>query len=118
MDNDTIAEVPYATVLEWATYRTVDRQMRRNAAIRLAAAEGLVRSQRNELEVMQGAMQAQATDIGTLKAALGTERAARIDERNRADGYKAWATVGKMETILLTLSVVGAVTVSVLNSAR
>ena len=99
MDNDTIAEVPYATVLEWATYRTVDRQ-------------------RNELEVMQGAMQAQATDIGTLKAALGTERAARIDERNRADGYKAWATVGKMETILLTLSVVGAVTVSVLNSAR
>ena len=37
VDRDTIAEVPYAVMLDWATYRTVDRQRLREAYSPLTA---------------------------------------------------------------------------------
>lgn len=103
MDRDTIAEVPYSTMLDWATYRTVDRQLRREIAVRLVTAEGLVRSQRHELDVARAAMQAQATDIAALRSSLTDARMNGAKCCTKADRLKGWATVGKVGVAVVGL---------------
>lgn len=113
VDRDTIAEVPYATILDWATYRTVDRQMRRNAAVRLVTAEGLVRSQKHEIDILHTAMQAQATDIAALRTALTDTRLAGSKCCSRADRLKAWATVGKVGAGIAAAGLAGAAYIAI-----
>lgn len=105
MDRDTIAEVPYATMLDWATYRTVDRERRRDAAIRLVTAQGLVQSQRNELDVLRTAMQAQATDIAALRSSLTDARMNGAQCCAKAERLKGWATIGKVGVVVVGLGV-------------
>lgn len=111
--SDTIAEVPLATMLDWATYRTVDRQRRRDAAIRLVTAEGLAGSQRHELDVLRTAMQAQATDIAALRTSLTDARLAGAKCCAKADRLKGWATIGKVGTIVVGAGLVGAAYIAI-----
>ncbi len=113
MDRDTIAEVPYSTMLDWATYRTVDRERRRDAAIRLVTAQGLVQSQRNELDVLRTAMQAQATDIAALRTANTEARLNGSKCCAKAERLKAWATIGKVGTIVVGAGLVGAAYIAI-----
>lgn len=118
LDRDTIAEVLYSTMLDWATYRTVDRQLRREIAVRLVAAEGLVRSQRHELDVTRTAMQAQATDIAALRSSLTDSMLSGAKCCTKADRLKVWATVGKVGVVVVGVSVLGTVAVAILDAAR
>lgn len=103
MDLDTIAEVPYSTMLDWATYRTVDRQLRREIAIRLVTAEGLAGSLRHELNVLLTAMQAQATDIAALRTSLTDAMLSGANCCTKADRLKGWAIVGKVGVVVVGL---------------
>lgn len=118
VDRDTIAEVPYAVMLDWATYRTVDRQRLREAAVRLVTAQGLIQSQQHELDVVRTAMQAQAADIAALRSSLTEERLASAEVRSKADRQKAWATIGKVSVAVMGAGVVGGVYLAATKATR
>lgn len=118
VDRDTIAEVPYAIMLDWATYRTVDRQRLREAAVRLVTAQGLIQSQQHELDVVRTAMQAQAADIAALRSSLTEERLASAEVRSKADRQKAWATIGKVSVAVMGAGVVGGVYLAATKATR
>ena len=118
VDRDTIAEVPYAVMLDWATYRTVDRQRLREAAVRLVTAQGLIQSQQHELDVLRTAMQAQAADIAALRSSLTVERDGSKEERDRADRQKAWAMIGKVSVAVMGAGVIGGVYLATTRAAR
>lgn len=105
VDRDTIAEVPYATMLDWATYRTVERQRLRTAAARLVAADALIGAQRHEIDVLQRVMQAQSADIAALRTSLTDARLAGAKCCTRAERLKGWATIGKVGVVVVGMGV-------------
>lgn len=100
VDGDTIAEVPYATVLEWATYRTVEREALRHAAIRITVADGLIDAQRTENDALHAAMDAQSVALATSRAAYVEVRDDLIDCGKQGNRLRTWATIGKVELAL------------------